>query len=538
MNEKIIKVFSILLVFVFVVLWARLWELQIFKGKTNRILADSNRIQRKIIEAPRGLILDRHGEILAKNEPVYEIKDEASSKKVIARDEALILQAESPDTIVEIKQKRLYPFRDLFAHLIGYVGEISEKELKEEKLDLKGYGPGSLVGRAGVESQYEELLKGREGSELVEVNTVGKVIRHMGQILPKTGKILTLAIDKNLQEIAGREMEGKKGAVVALDPRNGEILVFYSSPSYDPNLFLKDSDQAELLKIIHDQNNNPLLNRVIAGSYPPGSTFKIVTAVAGLEEGAINANSLIKDTGIIRYGNFSFTNWYYTSYGKTEGEVDIVKALARSTDTFFYKLGEMVGIEKLNYWAQRFNIGQKTGIDLPGEIEGFMATPEWKKQNRNEDWFLGNTYHISIGQGDLSLTPLQVAALTSAVASEGKICQPRILKIGAENTPYGANCRNIDIKKQTLELVKKGMIAACSSGGTGFPFFDFKPQVACKTGTAETGDGKTTHAWFTVFAPASEPKIVLTVLVERGGEGSSVAAPIAKEILKQWFKSQ
>ncbi len=533
--EKKVKIIISLLLLVFALFAGRLFQLQIIEGKKNLRLSENNRIAKIKIEAPRGLITDRHGEILAQNEPQYYL----GSKKV-NREEALKLQAEGQDADLKIVLRRVYPQAELFAHSIGYLGEVTEKELGSGKLDLKGYFLGSWIGRVGIEAEEEELLKGREGSELAEIDTQGKIVRRMGKILPTPGKALTLALDKKLQVAAAAAFANlpasKKGAVIAMNPENGEILVLYSSPSFDPNLFLQGENQEALVKIIADEESRPLFNRAIAGLYPPGSTFKIVTAAAGLEEKKITAGTLINDPGVIELNGFKYANWYFTSLGKTEGEINVERALTRSTDTFFYKLGEMVGIEKLNFWADKFGVGRPAGIDLPGEAAGFMATPEWKEKTKKEAWFLGNTYHIAIGQGDVSLTPLGVSELSAVVASGGRICKPRMLKIGAENTPYGADCREIGVQKKYLEVIKKGMVGACSPGGTGTPFFDFKPQIACKTGTAETGDGKTSHAWFTAFAPADDPQIVVTVLVERGGEGSSIAAPIAKEILEEYFK--
>lgn len=545
--EKDTRPFVLLLVVVFIILFLRLYQLQLVEGKKNRFLAESNRVARLRIEAPRGLLIDREGEVLATNEPIYILEEESSGEKkgkIISRDEALRMQAGGKDSNLRLALRRRYQADETFGHLLGYLGEVTEEELKKGKLDLKGYQQGSLIGRVGLEAQYEELLRGREGNELVEVDTQGKVIRRMGRILPSLGKSLTLAIDKELQETAARAINNHKGAIVASNPQTGEILALYSSPSYDPNLFFQGDNRDEILRIVNDETNRPLLNRVISGLFAPGSTFKMVTSIAGLEEGKITPRTLINDPGVITVGDFQYHNWYFASYGRTEGEVDLTKALARSVDTYFYKVGEMVGIEKLNFWAERFGVKKKTGIDLPGELPGFMANPEWKKKAKGEPWFLGNTYHIAIGQGDLAITPLEVNQITSAVANEGKLCQPRMLKLGAENTPYEAECRDLGVKKEYWEAVKKGMVAACSAGGTASVFFDFHPlglptnwRVACKTGTAETGDGKTTHAWFTAFAPADNPEIVLTVLVERGGEGSSVAAPIAKEILKEYFSS-
>lgn len=552
MNEHRNLTFLVALLYaVFFIIFVRLFDLQVLHGKENRFFADENRIQKIIIPAPRGLILDRHGEVLAQNEPVYEFFNSPKEKKILSRDEALLLQTEGINTNFKINLKRRYPSGETFSHVVGFLGEVSEKELKDDKLELKGYSLGSLIGQAGIESEYENLLRGRDGSELVEVDTLGKAIRSIGRVLPGFGKTLTLAIDKKLQEVAAKAMAGKKGAVVATNPLNGEVLILYSSPSFDNNLFLKTDTPGEIIRIIQDEENRPLFNRVISGLYQPGSTFKIVTAIAGLEEKKISAETLINDPGVITIGDYKYTNWYFTSYGRTEGNINLVKAISRSTDTFFYKVGEMVGIEKLNFWAGKFNLDKTFGIDLPGELPGFIATPEWKQKNKGESWFLGNTYHVSIGQGDLILTPLAVNLMTAVVANGGKICIPRILRLEAENTPYQIECQETGIKKENLDLVEKGMIGACLLGGTGWPFFDFKPAVACKTGTAETGEGKTTHAWFTVFAPACagqladsagkpvcQPEIVLTVLVEKGGEGSSVAGPIAKEILKEYFQGR
>jgi len=540
-REVNLKVVSFCLFLIFLILLARLFQLQVFQGKENRLLADSNRIQRIRLDAPRGLILDRHGEVLSSNEPQYSLKD-----KIIPREEGLKLQVENKDADLKISFQREYQDGDVFGHVLGFLGEVTEEELSEKKFSLKGYPVASWIGRSGLEKEYEEVLRGQAGSETVEVNTIGQVTRRMGRILPKPGGSLTLAVDKSLQETAAKAMGDRKGAVIAENPLNGEILLLYSSPSFDPNIFLEKDSQGKVAKIVSDEENQPLLNRAISGIYPPGSTFKIITAVAGLEEGKITPETLINDPGEIAVGSYKYTNWYFTQYGRTEGEINLARAITRSTDTFFYQVGERVGVEGLIKWVEKFNLDKVFGIDLPAEIAGFIATPEWKEANRGEKWFLGNTYHLAIGQGDVSLTPLGVNLMTAVVANGGKLCRPRMLRIGAENTPYQAECQDLGIKKEYLEAIKKGMIGACSTGGTAWPFFDFTPRVACKTGTAETGDGKTSHAWFTVFAPACaeatagkpacQPEIVLTVLVEKGGEGSSIAAPIAKEILKEFFK--
>jgi len=547
MKSKLLIV-NFLLIGGTIFLLLRLFQLQIIKGEKYYQLAEENRIRKIKIAGPRGIIFDRHGEILARNLPIFKIK-EGDSQRVISRDEALELESQGKNENLYIDFGRLYPQDKEFAHVVGYVGEISEEELKTKNSKSKIYEIGDLIGKTGIEQYYEEKLRGKSGGELVEVDTQGKILRKIGKVEPIPGENLTLAIDANLQRIAALQMKGKKGAVIVSNAKTGEILVLYSSFSFDPNIFGKKDYGNLVQKLITDEDNRPLFNRAISGIYPPGSTFKIVTSVAGLEEKKITQNTLINDPGVIFIGPYKYANWYFTGYGKTEGEINIIRAIKRSTDTFFYKVGEMVGVEKLVFWAKEFGLDKTFGIDLPGEVAGFVPTPEWKLKTKGESWFLGNTYHFSIGQGDLALTPLGVNMMTAAIANGGKICQPKVVKIGAEEKIF---CRQIKIKEETLRIVKEGMEEACSSGGTAWPFFEWNGsdswvgkygKIACKTGTAEYVDnnGKMkTHAWFTAFTKKTEifPSIVITVLVEGGGEGSSVAAPIAKEILAEYFKEK
>ena len=315
----------------------------------------------------------------------------------------------------------------------------------------------------------------------------------------------------------------------------GEVLTLVSVPSFDPNLFINGAN--EKITAVLEDDNKPLFNRAIGGAYQPGSVYKPVVAIAGLEEGTIDKYYSYDDPGVLSidtpYGNFSYSNWYWTQYGGREGEIGVSRAITRSTDTFFYKLGELIGVDKLNEWSQKFGLNEKTGIDLPGETVGLVPSPEWKEQTKGERWFLGNTYHMSIGQGDLALTPIAINQAISVVASEGLLCEPKIAQSGKEN------CAELPISEQSYNLVKEGMKGACMQGGTGFTFFDFEEKegitVGCKTGTAETGISDATHAWFVSFAPLGEPEIVSTVLVEKGGEGSRVAGPVAREIFNYWF---
>ncbi len=524
------------LIFASWLLLLRLFELTMLRGGYFRQLSEGNRVQEVNIRAPRGIIYDRHGQVLARNKPVYKLESADGKSVVKTNEEALNMETSGGSEASKLKQDmvREYPWNGILAHVVGYTGEATEEEIKSSKDKVFLYELGDLVGRTGIEEHYENILRGEDGKELIEVDALGKKISELGKVDPKPGKDLHLAIDLDLQKIASQELGERPGAVIVSDPNTGEILSLVSGPSFNPN----DINTNVLTDI-----NKPLFNRAIAGLYPPGSTFKIITAAAGLETGKITAKTQIEDTGEINIGPYKFPNWYWLQYGGKEGLVDIVKAIKRSNDIFFYKVGEMVGISKLSDYAKKFDLGKSLKIDLPGETVGIMPTPDWRKKVRGEDWFLGDTYHVAIGQGDLQVTPLEVNFWTNVIANGGKLCQPRVMKINS-NSP--SQCKDIGFKKETINLIKEGMKEACSTGGTGWVLFDFsvqdgsasgrKVETACKTGTAEYGDPKNkTHAWFTVFAPVEEPEISVTVLVEGGGEGSNVAAPIAKKILEEWF---
>lgn len=497
------------LVLLFLILVARLIGLQIIERNYYRTLSEGNRIRRIVLPAPRGKIIARGGEILVGNRPI---------EKTVA--------IEPKGEISITKYQRDYILGSRLVHVSGYLGEVGEAEVGKVDPRCPEKGPrklGDWVGRGGLEEEYDYLLKGIPGEELVEVDIHGRMVRVLGKKEPIPGGDLKTNIDLGLQNKIVEAFGNKKGAVIATDTK-GQVLALYSSPSFDPG---------NVVPSLKDQDL-PLFNRVIGGQYHPGSVFKPFVAMAALLEGKIDKNYTFVDPGVITIGKFSYSNWYFSQYGKTEGTIDVTRALARSTDTFFYKLGEIVGIEKIDEWAKSFGLSEKTGIDLPGEVAGLVPTPEWKKKIKEEPWFLGNTYHVAIGQGDLAVTPIEINQAVSTIASGGVLCSPRVVSSG--------KCKDLNIKKEYLDLVKEGMIKVCSSGGTGYTFFGFTPQVACKTGTAETNEDGKTHAWFTLFAPADLstqagfPEIVLTVLVEGGGEGSKIAGPIAREIMDYYIK--
>lgn len=546
----------------------RLFFLQIVQGSYFRMLSDGNRIKTIYIHAPRGIIFDRNGKPLVYNVPGFRETVDGKTK-LVSQEEAIELIAKGNKSL-EIDSLRQYPDKEASAHLLGYLGQISEDELK--RAEFAGYQAGEVIGKIGIERQYENFLKGVDGKQLAEVDSQGKIIRKLGETDATAGRNITLTVDSDLQKKAYETLKKvKRGAVVVSTPK-GEILAMVSVPSFDPNLFTlgssyktaTDSAYPTIESLFTDPEAQPFLNRPITGLYPPGSTFKIITAAAGLEDKVIDKNYIVKDTGIVRIGEFSFANWYYTNNGGMDGDVNVVKGLKRSNDIFFYKLAEKIGIEKLSGMAKKFGIDKGLGIDLDGEARGVVPTDAWKRKNIGEQWYLGDTYHMGIGQGYLLATPLEVNSWAQTIAANGTLYKPHILKDLGHEVIKG----NL-LNDSTIKLVRQGMIEACAPTGTAYPLFNFKVKnkdlvidgrnilevkessvsgnfkeyreipVACKTGTAQHGGEETLpHAWITLFAPAYDPEIVITVLAEESGEGSQIAGPIAKEILTEWFSKK
>ncbi|MBI3887819.1 hypothetical protein HY310_02015 [Candidatus Microgenomates bacterium] len=503
-SEARLSFVKLVVIAIFLVLMASLIKTQVITGTYYRYLADNNRIRIVPIHAPRGVIFDRNEVPLTANLPSFRFNNQSISK-----DQAITL--ESKGQLPEIDSTRSYLKAQAFTHLLGYVAESYDSH-------------GVKIGHGGIEEFYQDKLKGVDGKEMIEVDAVGKRLRTVSTVDPKPGSNLILNIDSDIQKIAYDSLSGRKGAIIVSRPETGEILALVSSPAFDPNIFTDLSvpvkERSEQINNLFTDKKEPMFNRAIAGTFPPGSTFKLVTATAGLETGAITTQTKIEDTGVLIIGPYKFPNWKWLSSGGTDGWINVSEAIAKSNDIYFYKTGEMIGIDRLMAYAKKMGLGAKLGIDLPGEARGLVE--------KNRDWYLGDTYHFAIGQGDLLVTPLQDNFWTNVIANGGKLCPPRV---------YGkGECKSLGINSKTIEAVKKGMEAACTPGGTGYPLFGFKPQVACKTGTAEYGAGIfSTHAWFTSFAPIDKPEISVTVLVEQAGEGSDFAAPIAKKIYEKWF---
>lgn len=530
-------VFLILLVFL-----ARLFSLTIVHGAENKDLSENNRVHLVQSEAPRGKIFDRNGSLLAQSQMSF-VLTQNNKNTPITNDQAKELEKQGlagenfKGDLGQIKQvvRRIYTLGEATAHVVGYTSTVSEADIQGNPELSKV----NSVGRLGVEQAYDNFLKGKPGEKLIEVDALGKNVSILGAETPVAGRDIRLTLDSGLQKIAydalkkqAEKIGTKKGAVVIQNPQTGEVLAIASMPSFNP---------LDIGKSVGD-SDQPFFNRAIQGVYPPGSVFKLAVALAGLSSGKITPETEIEDVGQFEVAGTKFSNWYFTQYGKTDGVIKIDRAIARSNDVFFYRVAEKTGISDLHKTAVQLGFGQVTGIDLPGEAFGLVPDEVWKKSTLSEDWFLGDTMHLGIGQGFLLATPIQINQMTSYVAS-GKLTKPYVVwRIDA-----GATGGEVDFKSNVkagnlvdskfLDVVRSGMQEACQNGGTGVPFFNAPYKIGCKTGTAEKTLGDP-HAWFTAYAPFDKPTVSITVIVENGGEGSVVAGPVAREILDWWNKNE
>lgn len=576
-----ILLFQVLTIGVFMTLLIRLISLQVISGSKFLSASYANQIKVEINRSARGIIYDRNGKVLSQSSPGFRVAISPSSanreelnksvdtlasilkldpveihKKLegqkffpsvtveggIERSQVLEIETRSkemPGVFTEVSPIRSYSEPEVFAHLLGFTGEITKEELGRE--DFVGFKAGDRIGKAGVEEAYEAYLHGQDGQELIAVNANGRREKLFGIVPSKSGESLTLSIDSGLQRVLYQEMEKKMaevgstgGSAVALDPNNGEVLALVSLPSFDNNLFSRGIREAEYQKITRDLRR-PLFNRAISALYSPASTFKIINAVAALSEKVITSETKLEAPSSIDLGGGAiFKDW------KDHGTINVVRALAQSSDSFFYKVGggygdqRGVGPERLASWARSFGLGHETGVGLKNEARGLVPDPIWKKENRGEDWYLGNTYNISIGQGDMLVTPLQLANATSAIANGGNLYKPRLIK-----GESGKVIRENFVSKMVLETVKQGLKEATQPGGTAWPLRDFKISTAGKTGTGEVSSKEAKpYGWYTAFAPFEKPNIVVTVVLENSGEGSNVAAPVVKKAFEYWFRDQ
>jgi penicillin-binding protein 2 len=454
-----------------------------------------------------------------------------------------------PGVVVHVSPRRHYLFIGFAAHLLGYVGEISAEELRNKAYEeCKG---GDFIGKFGVEKFYESTLRGKRGGRQVEVNATGQVVRVIETVDAEAGHNLTLTIDYALQSAAEQLLQGKSGAAVAIDPNNGEILAMVSSPTFDPNWFVVGMRQEQWQALITNPFR-PLENKAMQAEYPPASTYKIVTALAGLEEGVIDANTAMFCPGFYRYGNRVYRCWKHSGHG----EVDVVKALTQSCDVFFYQVGEAVGVDTLAKYARALGLGELTGINLPQESKGLIPTKEWKLKRLGEPWQGGETLSIAIGQGFDLVTPLQMAVLTATVANGGTRFKPRLVR-GIDAASEDETIDNqtdvaarLSISDTTLSLVRQGLWAVVNERtGTAWGARIKGVEFSGKTGTAQVvgrppegmenedqiKEMHKDHAWFVAYAPSVNPRIAIAVLVEHGEHGSSAAAPIASKMIRTYL---
>jgi len=591
-----------------ILIW-RLFSLQVAQGRQNTLLANSNRIRTTNITAPRGAIYDRNGVLLARNIAQFdlvvlpmqlpksegdlnnisnslsailekpndelltrlkEIKKSDQSEVVlesnIDREKSLQIEEKSrllTGVFLESNPKREYLDEGMLAHFLGYIGRISAEEWKESPQ----YRQVDMIGKSGIEKSYESELKGTAGKEQVEVDATGKPIRFLARVEPVAGNNVYLSIDWELQKQMYNAIKSqveksgsKAGSGIALDPQTGEVLAAVNYPTYDSNLFAKGISQKDYDGLLNN-DAKPLLNRVTSGNYPVGSVIKPMISAAALEEKVVTPSTTVNDTGKLEVQNIYDPSVVYTFKGwKLEGigNVNVVRAIEQSSDIYYYQVGggyksfQGLGEKRLLDWYQRFGFGKKTGLDIAEESAGYLPSPEKKKKATGESWYVGDTYNVSIGQGDLKATPIQMAIANAAIANGGKVVKPHLLKsVQGEKSLVRAAPVNIlkgdFISAENLRLVQLGMENVVSQGTACCSMKSEVPvQVAGKTGTAETSsegfDGKNPrtkpHAWFTSYAPAQNPRIASVIMVENSGEGSQFAAPATKEVLKWYFNNR
>jgi penicillin-binding protein 2 len=579
---------------VFAVLLLRLIYLQVIRGEEYRLLSLNNRIRLQSIDPPRGLISDRNDYVLVENRPSFDVsvtlKDagevEETIKKVskhlmvpseelmlkltaskgvsaykpillkkdIGRNALATIEAHKhdlPGIAVNVKLRRHYLNVQDAAHLIGYLSEISPDELAAKL--YPGRRRGDFIGKYGAEKAYENYLRGTRGGRQVEVNANGQVVRVLKTVNAKPGQNVYLTIDHALQKKAESLLRGVAGAAVAMDPGSGRILALASSPSFDQNFFASGMSHEQWDSLISNPFR-PMENKAIQGEYPPGSTYKIITALAGLEEGVIDEDTEVSCPGYYRFGNRTFRCWKRGGHGR----VKILKAITESCDVYFYKVGELLGVDRLAWYAKASGLGSPTGINLDKEAKGLIPTAAWKKRRTGVPWQKGETLSIAIGQGFNLATPLQMVGLTAAIANGGTRYRPMILE--AIKSPDGRIIHQsqpevigkVPISERTLELVRTGLWAVVNSDhGTarGSRLADI--EISGKTGTSQVIGRKKDdtrsenempahlrpHAWFVAYAPSNAPIIAVAVLVEHGEHGSGAAAPVARELIKIYLRS-
>lgn len=595
-NVKRLRWVGVGVVCLFGILFARLAYLQGFQGNELLRQAEGNRLREQRVTAARGVFFDSNGLKLVKNIPdfsvviiprdlprqddelTYTIQAIADHTKIpveevtqlvenapISQPSVTLLEHLEYNTAIQLMVdlqsvagvrvetgfRRSYTDGVTWSALLGYMGKVNTDEWKELLAQQHDYSFDAVIGKTGLESTYEEILKGTDGKRVTEVNAQGKEQSVISSVSPIPGKNIILSIDSGLQHIAQtsldemiKEKNSPGGAAVAMDVNTGEILALATSPTFDHEWFARGITQDEYSQLATDEHN-PLFNRAIAGEYPSGSTFKPVVAAAGLAEQVITPTSTVQSVGGIDINGSFFPDWRAGGHGTT----DVRKALADSVNTFFYLLGggdnkttTGLGVDRIVEYAKKFGLAQVLQIDLPGEQTGFLPSKAWKEEVKNELWYIGDTYHLAIGQGDILVTPLQVASYTATIANGGTVWKPHIAQTivsqdGTERTEVAPEALASDvIQDEYLRVVREGMRQAVT-GGSARALSGLAWPVAAKTGTAQHGGSDIPHSWLTVFGPYDDPSIVVTVIVEEGGEGTEAALPVARDMLNYYIST-
>lgn len=590
LEKRVFRLTAVACAFFFLLL-TRLWYLQVIQSERLKGLSESNRLRLVPIAASRGTILDRNGAILVDNTPSFsvavipqDVKDKEALIDTLARnlglDRAALLERwekgkgrakyypivlasgitrdqveyleenrlRLPGLEMEMKPVREYPGGLLAAHLLGYLGEISENELSRES--FSEYNLGDYVGKSGIEKNWEKYLHGADGGKQIEVDARGRFLRTLNETSPAPGNSIVLTIDRDLQKNAEHAFGDRAGAAVMMDVRSGEILAFASNPGFDPALFAGRMPPEKWNAYLNDKRH-PLENKALKGQYPPGSTFKIVTALAGLEEGLIDA-----DTSVVCKGSYSIgTNRFGCWEKRGHGTVNLRRALKESCDVYFYQLAERLGVDRIARTAREFGLGEAMGIGLENEKSGLIPTAAWKEKRFGKKWYRGETLPVAIGQGYVLATPIQLASMIATIANEGTVYRPQLVKRIVD--PDGNALREfapevikrVAAKPGSYRLVKEGLFAVVNEPrGTGGAARLYEVKVAGKTGTSQVVKQRDSrggvpyeyrdHALFVAFAPYDKPEVAVAVVVEHGEHGGAAAAPIAGRMLRAYFEGK
>jgi len=566
------RIFLLFIQILMLIILVRLYNLQIVKGNFYEELSKRNYLKFIILPAPRGLILDRNGKILASNKisysiylvPPYKLDDKNKYKKlaeilslsyndleiklknvysytpaILLKNNLSIKEISSlegnrdklPPFIINMELKRVYPYGNLASHILGYMGEISKEELDEN------YSLGDFVGKTGIEKIYENYLKGKKGYRGIDISSGNKSYNLLSSKDPEPGNTIVLSIDLELQNLAEKAIGNDAGAIIVSNPFTGEILALVSNPSFDPNKFIEGFSIKEWNELVNNEKK-PLNNRAISCLYPPGSIFKLITALSAVENGKVSLNEKFYCSGYYRLGSMTFSCWKKSGHGR----LNFLEGIAQSCNIVFFNIGLRVGPDEISKMAKNFGLNDKLGIDLPNEIKGFIPSPQWKKENLKEPWYPGDTLNMSIGQGYILLTPLDVHFIVSMIATEGLGYRPHLLKEiinpkGEKILIYKPELiKKVSLKKETWNIIKEGMKLVVERG-TGRIAQGKIWKVAGKTGTAENPHGEG-HAWFSAFFPYENPKYVVTVFIEHGKTGGGKSAPIAKQIIDYLEKKE